>query len=99
MNVAEIVATADAVLRAQLRSVGLDHIEVEPGRDHDDEDALFVTAYYAPGSRKPTGEMLVDAHSKLRQALLSRGEERFPYLAHQFGEDDRYEDEEGAGST
>src|SRR4051794_25733383 len=94
MNTDQVAAVAESVLRRRLGPAGLDHVEVTAGHDHDGDPALFVTAYYKPGSGVPSGEILSGSHGALHEALQKQGEERFPYLNHRFGNDDGFEDEE-----
>jgi len=46
MNTEQIAAVAESILRPRLGLMGLDHVEVTAGYDHDGDPALFVTAYY-----------------------------------------------------
>jgi hypothetical protein len=94
MNTDEVAVLADAILRPILGPLGLDHIEVAAGRDHDDDPALFVTAHYRKGSAVPSGEALSGALSALHEGLQTKGEARFPYLDHRFGNDDGFEDDD-----
>ena len=94
MNIDQIAAIAEEVLRPQLGPAGLDRVEVVPGRDHDGDPALFITAYYRPGSGVPSGEVLSNSHGALHEALQREGEERFPYLDHRFSNDEEFEEED-----
>jgi hypothetical protein len=94
MNTEQIAAVAKSILRPRLGLMGLDHVEVTAGYDHDGDPALFVTGYYQPGTGVPSGEVLSSSHGALHEALQEKGEERFPYLNHRFGNDEGFEDDD-----
>ena len=77
---AEITGIADEVLRATLGPSGFERAQVMDDVDQDGEPALMVTARFKAGAHLDNGEVVVNALSALRDKLLARGEERFPYL-------------------
>ena|SRR5215216_3445390 len=93
MNDKQIAGLANSTLTPLLGTFGLDRVEVVPGGDHDDDPALFITAYYRPGSSVPQGEALLEAFGALHRALRAAGEERFSYLDHRFSDDDAFEED------
>jgi hypothetical protein len=93
MNGDRIVALADKTLRPLLGPLGLDRVEVVQGRDHDDVESLFVTAYYLKGSTVPQGNVLLSALGALHKAFVDAGENRFPYLDHRFSDDEEFEED------
>lgn len=101
MDHKQIAGVAEKALKPFLGPLGLDHVGIEPGRDHDDTPSLFVTAYYRPGSKVPEGEVLLKALGALHKAFLDAGEERFPYLDHRFAGEEEFEEGalEGDAST
>lgn len=99
MNIDQVAAVAERVLRPRLGPMGLDRIDVEAGHDHDGDPALFITTYFQRGSEVPSGEVLSVSHGALHEALQSEGEDRFPYLNHRFGDEDGFEDEDLEDST
>ncbi len=95
MKLDDVKDLAQKKLSADLGSYGFDHIVVEARKDHDDEDALFMTAVYRKGSKLPGGAALNKALAGLRSDLLSAGDERFPYLTHRVeDEETEFEDED-----
>lgn len=76
----EITVIADEVLRAALGPSGFEGAEVRADVDQDGERALMITARLRAGARLSDGEVAVNALTALRNELLARGEERFPYL-------------------
>jgi phenylalanyl-tRNA synthetase alpha chain len=99
MDNKQIAELADKTLKPFLSPLGLDRVEVEPGRDHDDAPSLFVTAYYRPGSKVPEGDVLLKALGALHKAFLDVGEERFPYLDHRFAGEEEFEEGAFDGDT
>jgi hypothetical protein len=76
----------EPILRKHLRPFGFDHADVSSGVDHDGEPALFVTAHYAPRAEAIDADAILDAIGEMQQALLRRGDDRFPYLRHDIAE-------------
>lgn len=89
----EIRKIADAALRDALRDAGFVESEVRFGLDHDGERAIFVAARFRAGSGPIGGSASIRAMRALSDALLARGEERFPYLINEYPDDERPEDE------
>jgi hypothetical protein len=87
----EIRGLADRVLSQTLGAYGYESVEVSSALDHDEAPALFVTASLKPGSGIIRGEIFAAAHGALSQALLERGETRFPYLRMRHPDDERAE--------
>jgi hypothetical protein len=95
MNLDDVKTIAQQTLSAQLGNYGFDHVDIRVGKDHDEEDALFMTAKYRSGSSLPGGDVLVSALTNLRQNLQQSGEERFPYLSHRLEDEEAgFEDED-----
>lgn len=93
MNDVEIQVIADRVLRSQLGRFGYQRAEVRSGHDYSDEPAVYIDAVLGEGAPSLEQNTLMDAHLALSNALLEKGEERFPYLqTKRLGDDDRPED-------
>ncbi len=90
MKDAEIQAVAEQVLRSRLAAFGFQHVEVRSGLDYSNEPAVYVDAILGDGAPALASTTLMDAHLALSDALLARGEDRFPYLqTKRIGDDDR----------
>lgn len=94
MKLDDIKSLAETTLVAQLGAYGFDHVDIASGKDHDDDDALFMTAKYRSGSALPSGDILNRTLAILRRELQNAGEERFPYLTHRPEDEDTGYDEE-----
>jgi hypothetical protein len=70
----------DEALRKMLGRYGFEHADVQFREDHDGEPALFNTADLAPGAPFIEANVSDEAHRLVSEALLERGEKRFPYL-------------------
>lgn len=93
MNDVEIKAIADRVLRSQLAQFRFEGVEVRSGLDYSNEPAIYIDAVLGEGAPSLEPNTLMDAHLALSNALLEKGEERFPYLqTKRLGDDDRPED-------
>lgn len=89
----EIRIEADKVLRDALQRAGYDYVEVKTGLDQDEAPALYVTAVLKPKSSVVDGRTFSAALTALSDALLARGESRFPYLRLHHPDDVRAPDE------
>ena len=77
----QILPIAEEVLRVELGSLGFDHAEARSGTDHEDEPAIYVKAVLKPGTPILGGKVSSRAHGALHDALIARGERRFPYFS------------------
>ncbi len=90
MKDAEIQAIADNVLRARLGRFGFQRVEVRSGVDYSNDPAVYIDAVLGEGAPALEPDTLMDANVALSNALLEKGEERFPYLyMKRLGDDDR----------
>src|SRR4051794_6308020 len=92
----EVRTLTDQALRDTLGRFGFERSQVSSDPDHDGEPALFVIAVFKPGSGPIPGKASNDALGALSDALLARGEGRFPYLSHHYPDDERPEDQSPA---
>lgn len=93
MNDTEIQAIADNVLRGRLGRFGFQRVEVRSGFDHSNEPAVYIDAVLGEGAPALEPDTLMDANVALSNALLEKGEDRFPYLyMKRLGDDDRPDD-------
>ena len=81
----DIRSVADRVLNEHLASLNYQGVDIRFERDQDDEEGIGITAHLGvPAERIASVPMLVVAGA-MRQALLDRGEERFPYVSYSYG--------------
>ena len=73
-------------LKEHLSRYGLEQIDVEVGRDHSGDPALFINAYYRLSKEPVQPRSILHVLTELRHILVSQGETRFPYLRHHFDE-------------
>ncbi|MGJ0506625.1 MAG: hypothetical protein ACR652_05710 [Methylocystis sp.] len=93
MNDSEIQALADSVLRTRLGRFGFQRAEVRSGVDYSNDPAVYVDAVLGEGAPSLEPDTLMNAHLALSDALLEKGEERFPYLqTKRLGDNDRPEE-------
>ena len=85
----DVRVLADRVLGPILGPVGYMGADIEAGRDHDGDDSLFIIAHFRAGSEVASGKTYGDAHVAIRDALVERGEQRFPYFKYDYPDDDR----------
>lgn len=88
----QVRGVTEQVLARLLADRGLDRVDVRSGVDHDGEPALFITAIFAPGSRRIGGEAANRSLASVSSALLDHGEARFPYLTNRYPDDEKPED-------
>jgi hypothetical protein len=87
LSESEIQDIADTALRETVGTAGYVKAEVRSGVDHDGEKAVFIRAIFRPGAGPIGGEAAVKSLSAVSDALLARGEERFPYLTNFYPDD------------
>lgn len=87
MRNVELDEIAKRVLSATLSEAGFDGAEVEEGRNHAGEDALFITVRFRPGSGVTPGRATADSLDGLRSEFEKIGEFRFPYLTYDYPDD------------
>ncbi len=77
----EILAIAENVLTQELGGLGYDHAEASSGPDDNEALAIYVRAVLKPGTPILGGQIFAKAYGALDNALMSRGEKRFPYFS------------------
>lgn len=70
----------ERTLRAALHLVPVDAIDIASGRDHADEEALFIVVELPPSTPLVGGEKYLAAMTGVSDALLKLGDSRFPYI-------------------
>ena len=88
----------EAALRSTLDAIGLDHVKLEDGFDHDGDAALFVTAELMPRTPAIPGEISASASVAVAESLKRAGDQRISYLYLRRPDDERPEDEKSAVS-
>lgn len=84
LELSEIEEIVNAILADKLGAYGFSHVEIEPRRDEDDKEFLFIRSVFGPSRQPFTGEQSVWAIHAAIQALVARGEDRFPLIVHKF---------------
>lgn len=79
----------EKVLRKEFGSFGLDHVEMESGRDHDGDAALFVTAVLPLKAPPMPGDISSAASVAIANLMGSVGDERLSYLYIKRPDDER----------
>ncbi|MFN3685235.1 hypothetical protein [Salinarimonas sp.] len=82
MTEEEIRGVVEPILRRHLEPFGFEAAEVASGRDHGGNPAIFISARYRPTDPEEAGKARIHASLAVRDALESRGEERYPYIRH-----------------
>ncbi len=78
----DIKAIADAVLGSEMADLGFEGVAVRHREIYPDEPSLFVRAKVAEEVPTPfDARRFSHLHGVLHNALLARGEERFPYFS------------------
>jgi hypothetical protein len=90
----------EKVLRKELGSYGLDHVELKAGRDHDGDLAVFVMAVLPPKSPPMPGDISAAASLAIANLMVGAGDERLSYLYIQRPDDERpVEESQGMPSS
>ena len=88
---AEIHAIAADVLGREMHDLAFERAEVRSGMDEDDTPSLSVIAGLGPGIPVLNGDVFSRIHGALHEALLARGEKRFPFFRLHRAEDEAAE--------
>lgn len=83
----DVQALAAQIFAAKLGPLGFDHVEVSSGIDQDGERSFFLDAFFRPGTEIKAVRALVDAQTELHDSLISKGEERPPYVSFRLPDD------------
>lgn len=87
MNMVALKSVIDHAVRERLAPVVVEDVLVDPRRDSNDEDAIFVTVEVASETPVLQGDTMIAAMVAVSDALQEHGETRFPYLmVHRAGE-------------
>ena len=85
-NIEAVGDEIQKLLRKRLDRYGFEHAVVNVGSDHSGDPALFIDAYYHLTEEPVKTIEILHLLTELRNFLVSKGEERFPYLRHHFDE-------------
>lgn len=95
MNMMALKSVIDHAVRARLAPVVVEDVLVDPRRDSNDEDAIFVTVEVASETPVLEGDTMIATMVAVSDALQEHGETRFPYLMiHRAGELSPIEDQD-----
>jgi hypothetical protein len=76
----DIEKDIETALRKEFGSIGLDHVELKAGFDHDGDPAVFVTAVLPLRAPPMPGGISAAANVAVAQVLHNAGDERLSYL-------------------
>ena len=80
----EVRILADAVLTPILGLAGFLTSDVKARTDHHGEEALYVTLHFRSDAEVASGKAYIHASEAVLDALLERGEHRYPYLKYDY---------------
>jgi hypothetical protein len=89
----EIKEKLEKALQGTLGEIKLDHVEIESGRDHDGDAAVFVKAVLAPKSPPIPGRVSAEANVAVAEIFAQENDPRLSYL-YIYRPDDERPDEE-----
>lgn len=89
----DIEKDIETALRKELVSIGLDHVELRAGIDHDGDAAVFVTAILPSQAPAVPGGIGAAANVAIARVLDHVGDERLSYLYLRRPDDERAIDE------
>ena len=88
----EVRAAIEATLKSKLKGYELESWSVEPGEDHDGDEAIFIELHYKLSERPFDSALLGVVRSDLRDKLVDLGELRFPYTRHQLHKGQKFKE-------
>lgn len=95
----DIERDIEQVLRQELASIGLNHVELKAGVDHDGDAAVFITAVLPSEAPLVPGDVGAAARVAVAKVLDRAGDDRVSYLYLRRADDaDRPIDDIGARS-
>ena len=93
MQRGEVEALVDEVLRERLGSLGYRRATVVERPDESGTDSFYVDVHFEPPPPEVEGLPVLAVAGELRQRLLNRDEERFPYVHYVLPDDEAMDDE------
>ena len=91
MTDSEVQTIATQIFIETLGSLGFERVEVTSGPDQDGDRSFFLEAFFKRGTRIERVGTLVDARGALRDVMLDRGEERFPYVSYRIPDESGFD--------
>jgi hypothetical protein len=88
----KVEQTIKNLLRKEVGRFGITTISVTPGEDHDGDPVIFVDVDYGPVGDDIDTKVLAGLVYKVREQLWKLGEERFPHIRHNIGDERRLEE-------
>ena len=88
MTEAEIETTVANILRRKFGSFGLDRVELEIKPDQDDEESIFVHAFFKPGFGTAPAQAAMDVSYEVHEAVRRSGDARWTYVRHHYVDDE-----------
>jgi hypothetical protein len=88
----EVRAAIEATLKDKLKGYELESFSIEPGEDHDGDEAIFIELNYKLSERPFDSALLGVVRSDLRRRLIDLGELRFPYTRHQLHKGQKFKE-------
>jgi hypothetical protein len=75
------------LLQQRMDRFGFDRAEVNAGKDHSGDPALFIDAFYRLSKQPLDTTVILRLLTEIRKLLVQEmGEARFPYIRHHFDE-------------
>jgi len=74
------------LLRERLNQYGFERADIRADRDHSGDPGLFIDVFYRLSREPLQTAFTLNLLTELRRLLMSKGEDRFPYLRHHFDE-------------
>ena len=78
----EVRAAIETTIREKLKGYDLESVSIEPGEDHDGDEAIFIELNYKLNERPFDSALIGAVRSDFRSRLVDLGELRFPYTRH-----------------
>ncbi len=85
-NIEVVNAAIQQLFKERLDRYGFERAEIHAGRDHSGDPALFIDAFYRLSREPLQTTFTLNLLTELRRLLISKGEQRFPYVRHHFDE-------------
>lgn len=86
----EIRTLIEQTLREALQNHGLRTVTIRADEDHAGEPALFIEAEYDLKDEPFDFAVSLPLLTRLRDLLWDRGERRFPYIEHNFPDEQKF---------
>ena len=78
----EVRAAIETIIQEKLKGYDLESVSIEPGEDHDGDEAIFIELQYKLDTKPFDSSLPGSIRTELSNKLVHLGEFRYPYTSY-----------------